>query len=126
MRAVVNRAVDPAAVAAPSDNAITFHRALAGYAPTPVHRLDAIAAELGLAAVQVKDESSRLGLPAFKILGASRAVERALREKPAVRTLIAASAGNHGRAVAHAAARRGRPARSSQAASRPPLRDRPR
>jgi diaminopropionate ammonia-lyase len=56
--------------------------------------------------VQVKDESSRLGLPAFKILGASWAVELALRNEPAVRTLVAASAGNHGRAVAHAAALR--------------------
>ena len=32
------------------------------------------------AAVLVKDESDRLGLPAFKVLGASWAVERALRE----------------------------------------------
>ncbi|MFL5910873.1 MAG: pyridoxal-phosphate dependent enzyme [Gaiellaceae bacterium] len=80
---------------------------MAGYAPTPVHQLDTIAAELGVGAVQVKDESSRLGLPAFKILGASWAVERALRDEPSVHTLVAASAGNHGRAVAHAAALRG-------------------
>ncbi|MBV9165608.1 MAG: pyridoxal-phosphate dependent enzyme [Solirubrobacterales bacterium] len=66
-----------------------------------------MASELGVAAVQVKDESSRLGLPAFKILGASWAVERALRAESAVRTLVAASAGNHGGAVAHAAALRG-------------------
>jgi diaminopropionate ammonia-lyase len=107
MRAVVNSALDPAAVPAPSDDAAAFHRALPGYAPTPVHQFDAIASELGVAAVQVKDESSRLGLPAFKILGASWAVERALRAGPAVHTLVAASAGNHGRAVARAAALRG-------------------
>ncbi len=107
MRAVINPALDPTAVPAPSDDAAAFHRGLPGYAPTPVHQLDPIAAELGLAAVQIKDESSRLGLPAFKILGASWAVERALRDEPAVDTLVAASAGNHGRAVAHAAARRG-------------------
>jgi len=107
MREVVNPALDPTAVPAPSDDALGFHRALSGYAPTPVHRLDAIAVELGVAAVQVKDESSRLGLPAFKILGASWAVERALRAAPAAHTLVAASAGNHGRAVAHAAALRG-------------------
>ncbi|HEX6459200.1 MAG TPA: pyridoxal-phosphate dependent enzyme [Thermoleophilaceae bacterium] len=106
MRAVVNSAYDPAAVPAPSNEAAEFHRALPGYAPTPVHRLGAVASELGLAAVQVKDESDRLGLPAFKILGASWAVERALRDQPAVHTLVAASAGNHGRAVAHAAALR--------------------
>jgi diaminopropionate ammonia-lyase len=66
-----------------------------------------VAAELGLGSVEAKDESDRLGLPAFKVLGASWAVERALREDPGVRTLVAASAGNHGRAVAHVARLRG-------------------
>ena len=107
MRALINPALDTAAVPAAGDDAAAFRRALSGYAPTPVHQLDAIASELGVAAVQVKDESSRLGLPAFKILGASWAVERALRAESAVRTLVAASAGNHGGAVAHAAALRG-------------------
>jgi diaminopropionate ammonia-lyase len=55
----------------------------------------------------LKDETNRFGLPAFKILGASWAVERTLRERPDVHTLCAASAGNHGRAVARAAAWRG-------------------
>ncbi len=107
MTATINPALDSAAVAAPSDDAAAFHRALPGYAPTPVHQLDRVAAELGVAAVQVKDESSRLGLPAFKILGASWAVERTLRDAPDVHTLVAASAGNHGRAVARVAALRG-------------------
>jgi diaminopropionate ammonia-lyase len=66
-----------------------------------------VAAELGLGAVAVKDESDRFGLPAFKILGASWAVERTLRSHPQVDTLVAASAGNHGRAVAHVARQRG-------------------
>lgn len=87
--------------------ALSFHRSLPGYAPTPVHRLPGIARELGVAQVLVKDESDRLGLPSFKILGASWAVERALRERRDVHTLIAASAGNHGRAVARVAAMRG-------------------
>lgn len=86
--------------------AAPFHRSLPGYAPTPVHELAAIAAELGIAAVLMKDESNRLGLPAFKILGASWAVERVLRDRPEVDTLVAASAGNHGRAVARTAALR--------------------
>ena len=107
MRAILNTALDTAAVPASSGDAAAFHRGLPGYAPTPVRQLEALAAELGLAAVQVKDESSRLELPAFKILGASWAVERALRAEPAVHTLLAASAGNHGRAVARAAALRG-------------------
>ena len=75
MRALINPALDTAAVPGASDDAAAFHRALCGYVPTPVHDLDAVASELGLAAVQVKDESSRLGLPAFKILGASWALE---------------------------------------------------
>lgn len=86
-----------------SDEALAYHRSLPGYAPTPVRRLSDT--------VAVKDESDRLGLPAFKILGASWAVERALREHPGVHTLVAASAGNHGRAVARAAAWRGLRAR---------------
>jgi diaminopropionate ammonia-lyase len=101
MRALVNAAVRPAAVPPPSTEAAAFHAGLPGYRPTPVHAL----AEPG--AVHLKDESARLGLPAFKVLGASWAVERALRERPGVRTLVAASAGNHGRAVAHVAAQRG-------------------
>ncbi|MBV8220831.1 MAG: pyridoxal-phosphate dependent enzyme [Solirubrobacterales bacterium] len=88
-----------------------FHRSLPGYAPTPVHSLDAVAAQLGLGAVLVKDESNRFGLPAFKILGASWATDRALDEQPETHTLVAASAGNHGRAVARAAAWRGLRAR---------------
>jgi diaminopropionate ammonia-lyase len=101
---LVNAHASPATVPAPSDEAAAFHRGLPGYAPTPVREL---ATDLPLGAVLVKDESSRLGLPAFKILGASWAVERALRERPDARTLVAASAGNHGRAVAHVAAMRG-------------------
>ena len=77
-----------------------------GYRPTPVRNLTSIADELGLAAVRVKDESDRLGLPAFKVLGASWAVERLLAARPDIHTLVAASAGNHGRAVARVAAQR--------------------
>jgi diaminopropionate ammonia-lyase len=104
---VVNAAVDRAAVPAPSAEAAPFHASLPGYRPTPLRELPALAAELGLAAVALKDESDRLGLPAFKVLGASWAVECALRERPGAHTLVAASAGNHGRAVAHVAAMRG-------------------
>jgi diaminopropionate ammonia-lyase len=107
----VNAAAGGGAVPAPSDAALAFHRALEGYAPTPVRELPAIAGELGLGAVLLKDESDRLGLPAFKVLGASWAIERALREQPGIGTLVAASAGNHGRAVAHVARRRGLRAR---------------
>ncbi len=121
MRCLVNPRVDPVAVPAPTGEALAFHRGLDGYAPTPLRDLPRVAAGLGFARVALKDESDRLGLPAFKVLGASWAVERALRERPATHTLVAASAGNHGRAIAHVAARRGLaarillPARSSRA-----------
>jgi diaminopropionate ammonia-lyase len=101
--AFVNAAVRPEAVPAPSTDAAAFHAALPGYRPTPVHDLSS----LGLGALALKDESARFGLPAFKVLGASWAVERALREQPDARMLVAASAGNHGRAVAHVAGQRG-------------------
>ena len=107
MTAFVNPAVDPAAVPPPGAEAASFHAGLRGYRPTPVHVLGALARELGLGSVTVKDESDRLGLPSFKALGASWAIERTVRERPDVHTLIAASAGNHGRAVAHIAATRG-------------------
>ncbi|HYI20497.1 MAG TPA: pyridoxal-phosphate dependent enzyme [Solirubrobacteraceae bacterium] len=107
MSATVNPALDRRAVPRAAGDAAAFHAGLPGYAPTPVRDLASVAAELGLGAVLLKDESDRLGLPAFKVLGASWAVARALREEPAAHTLVAASAGNHGRAVAHVAAARG-------------------
>ena len=111
---------------APSLAPLELHRRLPGYTPTPLHNVPALAAQLGLGQVWVKDESCRLGLPAFKILGASWAVYRALeahvaehggqfapwatidelREQVAPLhplTLAAATDGNHGRAVAYMA-----------------------
>lgn len=103
---------------APADIRV-FHEGLAGYAPTPAVDLPAVAERLGVGRVVVKDESSRLGLPAFKGLGVSYAMyrvvcERAGRTVPptdwdglreVVATLgplefVAATDGNHGRAVA--------------------------
>jgi diaminopropionate ammonia-lyase len=107
VRLVVNDHVAAAEVPSPATDALAFHRRFPGYEPTPVRELPAVAQSLGIAAVRVKDESSRLGLPAFKILGASWAAERALADRPGTQTLVAASAGNHGRAVARVAAMRG-------------------
>src|SRR5438067_10878852 len=83
-RSLVNARVRQTAVAFPSAEAAAFHAALPGYRPTPLRELPRLAAELGLGAVAVKDESDRLGLPAFKVLGASWAVERALRERSSI------------------------------------------
>lgn len=108
-------AADPAVLA--------FHRGWPGYSPTPLRRAPAAARALGVAAVWVKDESARLGMPSFKILGASWAAHRMLCSmlgadprrlsladlaerlaplRPLV--LVAATDGNHGRAVARVAA----------------------
>jgi diaminopropionate ammonia-lyase len=57
-----------------------FHRTLPSYNETKLHNLPSIAEELGLKNVFLKDESTRFGLPAFKILGASWAIHRCLCE----------------------------------------------
>lgn len=100
----------------------SLHRALDGYAPSPLHDVRGLAAATGAGAVLLKDESSRFGLPAFKALGAWWAAactvaghlgepalatapaalrERAARAAPL--TLACATEGNHGRAVARVA-----------------------
>lgn len=100
--------------------AAAFHRSLPGYTPTPLLPAAGLAQRWGVGEVLVKDESARLGLPAFKILGASWAVGNAvpaaaghgpagsweeLQEAAAGSglTLVTATDGNHGRALAHLA-----------------------
>ncbi|MDP9440313.1 MAG: diaminopropionate ammonia-lyase [Actinomycetota bacterium] len=101
---------------------LDFHRRLPEYAATPLVDAPGLAGSLGVGKVWVKDESWRLGLPAFKILGASWAVYRALEQRSGgiggwgdveelrrrlapllPLTLAAATDGNHGRAVARMA-----------------------
>jgi len=101
-----------------------FHRSIPGYAPTALHSLNDLAAELGVARVWVKDESSRFGLNAFKSLGASYALACELTERLGLDgvesgaadfdtllthrdaiealqlTVVTATDGNHGRALA--------------------------
>ncbi|HEV7524904.1 MAG TPA: diaminopropionate ammonia-lyase [Acidimicrobiia bacterium] len=108
--------------AAPEVASAAFHRRFPGYAPTRIVDAPELAASLGLATLSVKDESRRLGLPSFKILGASWAVYRLLVGRLGSEpewddldelrvalaplgplTLVAATDGNHGRAVAHMA-----------------------
>jgi diaminopropionate ammonia-lyase len=95
------------------------------YAPTPLHTLPALAAELGVGTIHIKDEGFRLGLGSFKALGGSYAVIRLVLEEasarlgrlvdvaeldsPEARTIAAgmtvacATDGNHGRSVAQGA-----------------------
>ncbi|KAF3037878.1 hypothetical protein E8E11_005104 [Didymella keratinophila] len=98
-------------------NVQRFHQQLPNYARTPLIPLDDVAKKLGVKHVFVKDESNRLGLPAFKILGASWGSCRAIIARTGIPTdsplekiaqvaqqegvvLFTASAGNHGRALA--------------------------
>ncbi len=105
----------------PSSEPLAFHRRLPGYAPTPLLDVPVLARAMGVGSVLVKDETNRLGLPAFKILGASWAVYRALEAHRGAfaewetvdhlaaelaqsgLVLVAATDGNHGRAVARMA-----------------------
>jgi len=105
----------------PAPDVLAFHRSLPGYAPTRLVAAPALARELGVATVHVKEESARFGLPAFKMLGASYAISKALAARlgldgapsfDALRArlaatgplrLVAATDGNHGRAVARSA-----------------------
>jgi diaminopropionate ammonia-lyase len=101
----------------PNPEVEPFHRSLPDYAVTPLIPLPGLAKELGLGHVLLKDESNRLGLPAFKILGASWAVHKAVAAKcgiPLTSTLeqvgvaaktlgirlVTCTEGNWGRAVA--------------------------
>lgn len=105
---------------AADERIIEFHRRMPGYAPTPLFEVPALAEQLGVGRLLVKAESQRMGLPSFKILGASWATYRAICDhlgaepegwqtlgdlaqllKPlGPLTLVAATDGNHGRAVA--------------------------
>lgn len=69
--------------------------------PTPLSRAGRLADSLGLATVEVKDESGRFGVTAFKIVGVRYAVHRL--GGAIARGLVCATAGNHGRAVARVA-----------------------
>ena len=98
-----------------------FHSSFPQYAPTPLAELSALAAQMGLKSLLVKDESRRFGLNAFKVLGGSYAIARhiaarlglrpeemtfaALRSEAARAALgnavfFTATDGNHGRGVA--------------------------
>lgn len=93
----------------PSAEVRDFHRGTAGYAVTSLIELPTIAQELGVGRVFAKFEADRFGLPAFKGLGASWAIHRALEQASDPNApIVSATDGNHGRAVAHFARLAGR------------------
>ena len=98
-----------------------FHAGFSQYSQTPLTSLPGLAKALGVESVQVKDESYRFGLNAFKVLGGSYALGRYIaktlgedienlpanrilsdevREKLGQLTFVTATDGNHGRGVA--------------------------
>ena len=98
-----------------------FHAGFSQYSRTPLTSLPGLAKALGVESVQVKDESYRFGLNAFKVLGGSYALGRYIaktlgedienlpanrilsdevREKLGQLTFVTATDGNHGRGVA--------------------------
>lgn len=105
-----------------------FHRQIPGYRVSPLKGLNNLATLLGLGGIWVKDESQRLALNSFKVLGGSFAIYSYLKRRlgvaegelsfselisPEVRrrlgpiTFAAATDGNHGRGVAWAASKLG-------------------
>ena len=109
-----------------ADDAMAFIASRRDYRPTPLHSLRALAAELSVGNILVKDESGRFGLGSFKALGGAYAMHRLVLEEagerlgrtvdaaellsPDVRavaermTFACATDGNHGRSVAAGAA----------------------
>ena len=105
-----------------------FHRQLPGYRMSPLKGLSNLAARLGLGGIWVKDESARLDLQSFKVLGGSYAIYKliqkrlgqedqelsfadltngTIRKKLGDITFAAATDGNHGRGVAWSASQMG-------------------
>ncbi|MDX8534353.1 diaminopropionate ammonia-lyase [Mesorhizobium sp. VK25A] len=102
-----------------------FLAARDSHAETPLHAVPALAGELGIGALHIKDEGKRLGLGSFKALGGAYAVMHLVLEeagrrfgravavedlhKPEVKAIAAqmtfacATDGNHGRSVAQGA-----------------------
>lgn len=104
-----------------------FHSRIPGYHISPLKSLPRLASMLGLGGIWVKDESFRLSLSSFKVLGGSFAIYslvksklgldeldifspegiNLVREKLGDLTFAAATDGNHGRGVAWSASRLG-------------------
>lgn len=106
--------------------ALAFHERFPEYQVTPLADLKNLAAELGVTSIQVKDESYRFGLNAFKVLGGSytignyiaeqlgvdiseldyeKIVSPEIHEKIGDITFVTATDGNHGRGIAWTANR---------------------
>lgn len=107
-----------------AEKVLAYHKTWKGYNETPLVCLPGLAKKLGVGAVYIKYEGTRFGLGAFKILGGSYAVGKALAKKYGIPddqlsfekltssefseknkslTFVTATDGNHGRGVARTA-----------------------
>lgn len=107
-----------------------YHREIPGYRMTPLVALPELSSLLGLGGIYVKDESQRLQLNSFKVLGGSFAISRYIQKKLALSdeettfsyltskeckdrlgpiTFASATDGNHGRGIAWASMKLGLP-----------------
>lgn len=105
-------------------NVLKFQKTHKQYTETPLVSLDHLSKHLNLASIQVKDESKRFGLNAFKVMGGIYAIGKYIADKLGRNietisfeelqlkevkerigniTFISATDGNHGRGVAWAA-----------------------
>lgn len=105
-----------------------FHRNIPGYQMSPLKGLPNLAIRLGLGGIWVKDESVRLNLSSFKVLGGSYAIYQRIKQRLGLEgqdlsfsdlmssdirqklgpvVFAAATDGNHGRGVAWSATRMG-------------------
>lgn len=102
----------------------SFHRQIPGYQISPLRNLSSLAAMIGVGGIWVKDESVRLSLNSFKVLGGSFAIYSFIKNQLGLEgkdlsfgqlisdetraklgdlTFATATDGNHGRGVAWAA-----------------------
>ncbi len=107
-----------------TEKAHQFHHQLDGFRMSPLKHLPELASMIGVGGIWVKDESQRLALNSFKVLGGSFALYQFLRKRLGIRdreltaselkseavraqlgdiTFATATDGNHGRGVAWAA-----------------------
>ena len=103
------------------DEAINYHKSFSEYSETSLHILKNYSKKVGIKNVFIKDESTRFGLNAFKVLGASFAIGKYIGKminkdmseitfeylksgewKKELKdiTLVSTTDGNHGRGVA--------------------------
>lgn len=104
--------MEPGEIITSPNAALQLFSACPAAQPTPLLEPDALAAELGISKLHIKDERTRMGLGNFKALGAAHAIAKMahnrlgenLKDQAGTAlsgvTFVCASAGNHGLSMA--------------------------